>query len=91
MFPPFAACLALSLALTASACCSNGSYQASGTGPQFSLKSGLNLEDFFVAFDVKSQRAIVNITARNLVNGVQSIQTVYYEEAQVICRSSSVW
>lgn len=86
----FAGCVALSLALTATACCTNYSYQIESLGVQFRLDSGLvpnlNYQDLLFAYDMKSHRAVINVTAHDLLTGQVVVETLYYEESEETAR-----
>lgn len=75
----------LSLAVMASACCSSeDTFQIFGKGVQarlIDLKAGLLGEDYFIAYDTKLQRAVVNYTFTNSDRETM-VQTLYLDESK---------
>ncbi|XP_062516601.1 uncharacterized protein LOC134191964 [Corticium candelabrum] len=87
MYLLFAAIATLSLSHTATAsCCTPYSYQLSGTGwlgqiyhvyPQL-----FALDDFMVAYDIKSERGLVNMTIRDVTTGQTNVETTYIDKKE---------
>ncbi|XP_062516967.1 uncharacterized protein LOC134192261 [Corticium candelabrum] len=85
----------LSLSLTVDAnCCIATSYQISASGlraqvleiePQFYA-----MENYMLAFDLKSQNGMLNLTMVNSLSGVRRVETYYFQEAKGVRKQYTV-
>ena len=79
--------LSLSHTTNAACCLPYKSYLISGSGLQAQMYHVtpllFALDNFMIAYDIKSERAVLNMTIANVLNGEKIIETIYIDNKKV--------